>query len=127
MILSAPMHHLHTRALEAISGMHHAILSSESVFSIAIKNALLGLPAEIPVQLLENHPLLHYLNDREYELFQEDRILLTQIYNWIYEEFTRDHLPSIDAYLQGDRSRIRQVITKHGMVLLSVEERLNHV
>lgn len=125
MIYPLNLYKLHVQTLEAISTMNNAIVSSESIFSLAIRDALWGIPPNPPIHLLENAVLVKHLTDREFEMFEEDRTTLVQIYNNVYTTVKDNYFKELDLLCENQRQRVVSMSVQHGLVMFDIRENVN--
>lgn len=100
--------------------MNFAMVSSESLFSIVIRDLVWGLPPNPPIHLLEEHVLVTHLTEREFEMLQEDRETLSHIYNNVYFTVKDNYLKELDAICQGQRDRVTSISVQHGLVMFNI-------
>lgn len=120
MIYPLNLYKLHVETLNGISTMNFAMVSSESLFSIVIRDLVWGLPPNPPIHLLEEHVLVTHLTEREFEMLQEDRETLSHIYNNVYSTVRDNYLKELDDICQGQRDRVTAISVQHGLVMFNI-------
>jgi len=126
MLISLNAYPVHKYAMESISCLHNACVSAEALMGCAANNAIIGLAGNVPLHLLEDHIYSKIMTDREYEMYQEDVRLFTDIYNEVYWQLTSLYLPELYANIDYDRKRIARIIVQHGMLLFQVNKESLH-
>ncbi len=125
MIYPLNLYKLHTETLQHLATLNNAIVSAESLFSIAIKDALWELPPNPPIHLLEEAVLVKHLNDREFMMLEEDKHTLTLIYNNVYTTVKDNYFKELDALCENERQRVVSMAVQHGLVMFDIRGSLN--